>query len=245
MKRIALALLLTSVAFAQAKPEFDVATVKLIEPGTGTSESYMPTLDVPPGGTLRIVNRRLDEIIMLAFNISPRQISGPRWLIEPTTDPSVITRYEISAKIPDGAKPADIAVMLQRLLEDRFKLQVHREQQAIQIYSLEVAKGGAKLNASVPNANRSPGCARAISGDVGAAADCYNVTTEQFAMQLASLAPAYFREGPVVDKTGLKGAYDLRLEWMMQQQLDAGMTGPTMFAAVEKLGLTLEKKKEN
>jgi uncharacterized protein (TIGR03435 family) len=31
---------------------------------------------------------------------------------------------------------------------------------------------------------------------------------------------------------------------MMQQQLDAGLSGPTMYAAVEKLGLTLEKKRD-
>lgn len=31
---------------------------------------------------------------------------------------------------------------------------------------------------------------------------------------------------------------------MMQQQLDAGMSGPTIFAAVEKLGLNLEKKRD-
>ncbi len=244
MRLISTALLISSVVFAQARPEFDVASVRLLDPATAGNESYLPTLDVPPGGTLRISNRRMDEIIMLAYNVSVRQLSGPRWLIEPTTDPTLVNHYEVIAKVPDGAKKEDIALMLQKLLEDRFKLQVHREARAIQIYSLEVAKGGAKLNASVPNANRAPGCARAVSGQTGAAADCYNVTAEQFAMQLASLAPAYFREGPVVDKTGLTGAYDLRLEWMMQQQLDAGMTGPTMFAAVEKLGLTLEKKKD-
>ncbi|MCU1336058.1 MAG: hypothetical protein JWO19_1639 [Bryobacterales bacterium] len=82
------------------------------------------------------------------------------------------------------------------------------------------------------------------SGDIGAAADCYNVTTAQLAQQLQTLAPAYFRDGPIVDRTGLTGTYDLRLEWMMQQQLEAGMSGPTMFAAVEKLGLNLEKTRE-
>jgi uncharacterized protein (TIGR03435 family) len=204
----------------------------------------MPTLDIAPGGTLRISNRRLDEIIMVAYNIGVNQLSGPRWLTEPTTDPSVVTRFEIVAKIPGDAKKEQVPLMLQKLLEDRFKLQVHRESRPTQTYVLGIGKGGSKLETSVPNTSRKPGCARVIAGDVGAAADCYSVTTAQLAQQLQSLAPAYFREGPIVDRTGLAGTYDLRLEWMMLQQLDAGMSGPTMYAAVEKLGLTLEKKKD-
>jgi uncharacterized protein (TIGR03435 family) len=205
----------------------------------------MPTLDIPPGGMLRISNRRLDEIIMLAYNIGVKQLVGPRWLTEPTTDPTVITRFEIVAKIPDDAKKEQIPLMLQSLLEDRFKLQVHRESRPTQVYVLGLAKSGSKLETSVPNQNRTPGCARVIIGaaEIGAAADCYNVTSTQLAQQLQSLAPGYFREGPIVDRTGLTGTYDLHLEWMLQAQLDAGLSGPTIFAAVEKLGLNLEKKR--
>jgi uncharacterized protein (TIGR03435 family) len=188
----------------------------------------------------------LDEIIMLAYNIGVKQLSGPRWLTEPTTDPSAVTRFEILARVPDDAKRDQIPLMLQSLLEDRFKLQVHRESRGTQVYVLGMGKGGSKLEAAVPNQNRPPGCARVITGgtDIGAAADCYNLTTTQLAQQLQSLAPGYFREGPIVDRTGLTGTYDLHLEWMLQQQLDAGLSGPTIFAAVEKLGLTLEKRRD-
>lgn len=134
--------------------------------------------------------------------------------------------------------------MLQKLLEDRFRLQLHHETRTMQTYVLGVGKGGPKLDTSAPNNSRKPGCASVISGEVGAAADCYNVTAAQLAQQLQSLAPGYFRDGPIVDHTGLTGTYDLRLDWMMQQQLDAGMSGPTIFAAVEKLGLNLEKKRD-
>ncbi len=232
-----------ALAPAQVRPEFEVASVRIVPPGNN-SESYMPTLDVAPGGTLHISNRRLDEIIMMAYNVGVKQLVGPRWLTEPTTDPSIVTRYEILAKVPGDAKKDQVPRMLQKLLEDRFKLQVHRESRATQVYVLGVGKGGPKLETSVPNGSRKPGCARAINGDVGAAADCYNITAAQLAQQLQTLAPAYFRDGPIVDRTGLTGTYDLRLEWMMQQQLDAGMSGPTMFAAVEKLGLNLEKKRD-
>jgi uncharacterized protein (TIGR03435 family) len=233
-----------TLAAAQVRPEFEVASVKIVPPSNNT-ESYMPTLDIAPGGTLRISNRRLDEIIMAAYNIGVNQLSGPRWLTEPTTDPSAVTRYEIVAKVSADAKKEQVPLMLQKLLEDRFKLQVHRESRPTQVYVLGLGKAGSKLETSVPNAGRRPGCARIVSGEVGAAADCYNITTAQLAQQLQTLAPAYFREGPIVDRTGLTGAYDLRLEWMMLQQLDAGMSGPTMFNAVEKLGLNLEKKRES
>jgi uncharacterized protein (TIGR03435 family) len=67
----------------------------------------------------------------------------------------------------------------------------------------------------------------------------------QFAQQLPALAPAYFREGPVVDHTGLTGAYDVRLEWRTLAEIQAGTDGRTMYEAVKRLGLNLEKKREN
>lgn len=236
----------SALIFAQSRPEFEVASVRIVPLDANAAESYMPTLDLAPGATLRIFNRRLDEIIMLAYNVGGKQLAGPRWLTELTTDASAVTRYEIMAKIPAGATRDQIPLMLQRLLEDRFRLQVHRESRPTQVYVLGVGKNGPKLETSV-GTGKGTGCARAIGGGAqgGVVAECHNVTTAQLAQQLQTLSPAYFRDGPIVDRTGLTGSYDLQLEWMMQQQLDAGMTGPTMYNAVEKLGLTLEKKRES
>src|SRR6478672_9257052 len=169
-------LTLATATYAQnaTGPEFEVASVRRSDP-ENLQISYMPTLDVRPGGTLRISNRRLDEIIMLAYGIGGNQLSGPRWLTELTTDPTQVTRFEIVAKVPEDATKDQVPLMLQKLLEDRFKLQVHRESRATQVYVLGVGKGGPKLETSVPNGSRKPGCARAINGDVGAAADCYNI----------------------------------------------------------------------
>jgi uncharacterized protein (TIGR03435 family) len=242
-------LTIATVASAQnaTRPEFEVASVRLSDPAN-LQISYMPTLDARPGSTLRISNRRLDEIIMLAYGIGGKQISGPRWLTELTSDPTQVTRFEIVAKVPENATKDQVPLMLQKLLEDRFKLQVHRESRPTQVYSLEVSANGHKLTATVPDGRRTPGCARAIGAggeDYSAAADCYNVTMTQLAQQLQALSPAYFREGPVVDRTGLTGAYDVRLEWRLLSEIEAGLTGPTMFAAVKKLGLDLERKREN
>src|SRR5215510_7931114 len=138
----------STYAQTASRPEFEVASVRRSDPGN-VQTSYMPTLDVRPGGTLRISNRRLDEIIMVAYGVGGRQLSGPRWLTELTTDPTQVTRFEIIAKVPDNATKDQVPLMLQKLLEDRFKLQVHRESRPTQIYSLEVSRGGHKLT---PNA---------------------------------------------------------------------------------------------
>src|SRR4029453_8433069 len=183
-----LVLTIATATYAQnaTRPEFEVASVRLSDP-ENLQTSYMPTLDVRPGGTLRISNRRLDEIIMVAYGVGGKQISGPRWLTELTSDPRQITRFEIIAKVPDNATKEQVPLMLQKLLEDRFKLKVHRESRPTEVYSLEVSRNGHKLSTSILDARRVPGCARAITGggeDYSAAADCYNVTMTQLAQQL-------------------------------------------------------------
>jgi uncharacterized protein (TIGR03435 family) len=75
-------------------------------------------------------------------------------------------------------------------------------------------------------------------------AECRNVTMAQLAQQIQALAPGYFPDGPVVDLTGLTGTYDLRLEWIRVQEASEGKSGATMFAAVQKFGLHLERRKE-
>src|SRR5262249_22028551 len=184
-----------TVSYAQreTRPEFEVASVRVSNP-ENLQISYMPTLDVRPGGAMRISNRRLDEIIMLAYGVGGKQLSGPRWLTELTTDPTQVTRFEIIAKVPEKASRDQVPLMLQNLLEDRFKLKVHRESRPTQVYSLEVSPNGHKLNTSVPDARRVPGCSRAIGSgeDYSAAAECYNMTMSQLAQQLPALAPADF-----------------------------------------------------
>jgi len=241
-------LAMATAAYAQnaSRPEFEAASVRLSDP-ENLQTSYMPTLDVRPGGTLRISNRRLDEIIMLAYRVGGKQLAGPRWLTELTSDPTQVNRFEIVAKVPENATKDQGPLMLQKLLEDRFMLQVHREARPTEVYSLEVSRNGHKLSKSVADSRRTLGCVRAIGAgeEYSAAADCYAITMTQLALQLAALAPAYFRDGPVVDHTGLTDAYDVRLEWRLLSEIEAGVPGPTMFTAVKKLGLDLEKKREN
>src|SRR5580700_8045761 len=56
------------------------------------------------------------------------------------------------------------------------------------------------------------------------------------AQAIQGLGPGYF-DKPVVDLTGLTGVYDFSVEWVMKAVLQNGGDGPSMFDAVEELGL--------
>jgi uncharacterized protein (TIGR03435 family) len=72
------------------------------------------------------------------------------------------------------------------------------------------------------------------------------MTSMDIAQQLQALAPGYFRDGPVVDLTGLKGVYDFKLEWITRAEANEGSDGPSMFDAVQQqLGLKLQSRKQS
>jgi uncharacterized protein (TIGR03435 family) len=61
------------------------------------------------------------------------------------TDWSGGERFDISAKLPEGASRDQVPAMLQNLLTARFKLATHREYREQPVYALVAAKGGPKL----------------------------------------------------------------------------------------------------
>jgi len=79
----------------------------------------------------------LKELISFAYNVRPYQISGPDWLVS--------DRFDIVAKMPEGATKDDVPAMLKALLEDRFKLAAHLETKEHPVLGLMVGKGGPKL----------------------------------------------------------------------------------------------------
>jgi len=82
----------------------------------------------------------LKDLIAIAYKVKPYQITGPAWL--PTE------RFDIEAKMPDGASKDDAPGMLVSLLEERFKLVAHRDNQEHPVLALMVGKDGPKLKES-------------------------------------------------------------------------------------------------
>ena len=220
----------SAFAAAQESPqsaprlEFEVASVKPSAPLTGGRVLVGGRSDP---GRATYNNMSLKNLIGLAYKVKPYQISGPGFL---DTD-----RFDITAKLPEGAGQDQVYLMLQSLLADRFKLTLHHETKELPLYELTVAKGGPKLKASVedPNAPKpgegpppalppigKDGFPKLPPGRRGALMAMrpggMHLTATVSSMEDLSNILGNNLGSPVIDKTGLTGTYDYSLEFALE-----------------------------
>jgi len=156
-------------------------------------------------------------------------------------------RFDVIAKAPTSTSSENVRLMLQALLADRFKLVVHQDTRPKPAFVLTTAgPGKAKGELKLKEADGSGRCPDLPSslgpgGDIGVS--CRAVTMEEFAVSLHRLAGGYLTT-PVVDQTGLKGTWDIDLNWTAKNFLQqAGSGGISLFDALDKqLGLKLEPR---
>jgi uncharacterized protein (TIGR03435 family) len=188
----------------------------------------------------------LEALIASAYGLTPRAISGG----EAWTDSD---RYDITALTPGDVQPNldEQRSMLRKLLADRFQLIFHRESRELPVYAITVVKSGPKLKPSTSE----PGTpAKLIStmfseekGGVHTLLPARNANMAQF----AAMMQQDIVDRPVVDSTGLSGAYDFDLEWTPDESQFGGKlprsvesTKPSLFTAMqEQLGLRMEPTK--
>ena len=226
-------------------PEFEVASVRPSNPDQGFVNAVTPSLRVDPGRNLTFVQITLRDLIMLVYSVGAPQIQGPSFLNG--TPENVADRFDIVARVPEGATRDQVPLMLRALLAERFHLRLHRESKSMQIYALEQGKGPLKMKESQEGTTGAARCVRSFGRREGAtlAAECTHMTSADIAQQVMALAPGYFRDAPVVDLTGLGGIYDFKLEWVTAIEVNAGSPGPTMLNAVEQqLGLKIERRRQ-
>lgn len=213
---------------ADAKPGFEVATIRPSEPGASGTDIDMV------GRRFVLKNYPLRDMVAFAYGLHRDQVlNGPDWMKD---------RFDVNG-IPDvegDPSVKQMQIMVQKLLVDRFGLKFHREQKELPMYAITVAKTGVKMpvskkpEAEGPDFNVNGGAHRRVL-------NCTNTTMDEFALGLQS----FFLEKPVVDQTGLKGRYDFTLTW----NPDLGDDGeaadvPSIYTAFpEQLGLRIEAKK--
>jgi len=84
----------------------------------------------------------LNDMICAAYKIKAYQISGPDWI---TSAGLSSQRFDVLAKMPEGATKEQVPEMLQALLAERFKLAIRHDTKERSVYALVVGKGGSKM----------------------------------------------------------------------------------------------------
>lgn len=209
---------------AQSQPArrvFEAVTIKPNDLGGGHSNSRSSNGRLEASMTVK-------SLIEMAFQIKSFQVSGgPGWLDE--------HNYTIVATTGDATplKTEVLAKYLQSLLTDRFHLAYHRETKELPVYDLLAAKNGPRLT---PAATTNEGTSS--QGRNGA----FHMTGTDLTMAGFSSFLAGHLDRPVIDRTGIQGRYDVKLEWSAPEVADA--TLPSLFTALqEQLGLRLEAGK--
>lgn len=176
-----------------------------------------------------VTNQPLDILVREAYHVQPYQIVGaPTWF---STD-----RFDITATAAGDPSREQMMGMLRALLEDRFHVKVHRETREGKVYALVVAKSGSKLKE--PVSSDPPGI-RVHRLDPPERTSLTYVWVGS-RVPVASLVERLSAnlEAAVLDRTGIAGDHDFRLEFAPD---DPAATGPSIFAATqEQLGLKLD-----
>jgi uncharacterized protein (TIGR03435 family) len=94
-------------------------------------------------GRVDIGSLSLADLIRIAYKVKPYQVNGPDWMGQ--------QRFDIQAKMPEGATKEQVPEMLQALLAERFKLTFHRGAKEHSVYALVVGKTGIKMKEAEPD----------------------------------------------------------------------------------------------
>jgi len=225
-----------------ANPAFEVATIKPSDPARPGK------IFTVRGQEVVTINTTLSDLIKMAYDVHPRQITGgPAWYES--------DKYDINGKpdVPGQPNVAQIKVMLQKMLADRFQLKFHREKKELSVYAIGIGKSGPKISKSESDPNSLPG----LFFGRGAPGMSFNVRNATLA-EVATVLQGSLLDKPVVDQSGLSGKYDFTLKFTPDGGQMAGFGGgpptppaaetpdapPDIFAAFQQqLGLKLDSTK--
>jgi uncharacterized protein (TIGR03435 family) len=233
-------------ATSQNFPAFEVATIK---PSAPTTTGRTSRVDA---GQVDLHGFTLRELIKYAWGLQDLDVIDNDDLLAATPKSANAQRYDILAKI-SGAGPdiQTVLVMLRSLIADRFSLITHYEDRPVDVYAMTTAKP--RLSKPADPTRRSS-CRLPPVVIVSAAAPifsvtCRNTTMAQLAPQLQGMGGLYVTH-PVIDATGLKGAFDFTMSWSPPHLVKTPDSDPnpavTLVEALEKqTGLKLKLRKHS
>lgn len=255
---------------------FEAASIKPSAPG-GRRGMFM----LSPGGRVRTEGMTTKVLIEMAYDLKDAQLEGgPSWIdserynIEAKPDDSVAATLD---KLPPDQRKQELGEMLRSLLRDRFKLVLGHDTKELPVYLLVAAKNGPKLKPSdskLPGHTPPPelpppatpmrhtGEQPRIGGE-GLMMSPGHIQSTGAEMSMVVNALSMITHRVVINKTGLKGAYDFTLNWTPDEtQFRAAdpegpggpegpgappppdTNGPDLFTAIqEQLGLKLVAQK--
>ena len=204
---------------------FEVASIK---PGDPSGRMSGPPAPFSPV-RFSVESTTLVGLAMRAFEIKqPSQIEYQPWMTS--------GHFNVVATIPNGATAADLPIMIQHLLEDRFGLVFHRETRRIAGYELVAAKSGPKLSkaSAPPSGEPARKC-----GDIEMKNGVPQLGKDAGSFQLLTLTAAIWRGrnktmkdladdlannlgAPVIDATGMEGQYDYTLTFTPEARPASG-----------------------
>ena len=252
MTQPAILLLLALCVWAQ-KPSFEVASIKPSLSGTEGGSLG------PRGNELWATNMPLENLLMYAYSppgaplLREQVIGAPEWA---RTD-----RFDIQAKTSGSERTpaAQMRIMMQSLLEDRFQLKAHRETRELPVYNLVRFKSGPKpsvdqtppdpkqafiqfASAAAPVEALPRGAMRIASSSSSTTLTGTAISISQIVMLLQGKSDRI-----ISDKSGFTGLLDVHLEFSPNLPPAPGdadtPTAPSIFTAIQEIGLKLDSAK--
>src|SRR5688572_12207333 len=244
---------------------FEVASVKRSPPDAEKNlNGFTSTISgAMPGGRWRAQNVRLPLLIQFIYGILPEQlVGGPAWM--------TVDRFTIEAKAAGEPSRVQSVQMVKQLLAERFKLRVHTEQRPLDAFVLVIARADGKLGPGLRPSRRG-GCeadaARGVPPNPtppGQRPNCGFQSTVKAGVtqlrisgfpvsRLLTATNAGFVVGrPMLDRTGLRGPYDIDLDYVPAGDPQSPSPDPNLpnvgssleTAVREQLGLKFERRKE-
>jgi len=204
-------------------PQFEAASIHRIDPKKMSGPSGCLTTP----GLMRCTYVTLKRCIVGAYAVLPDQVlGGPDWID--------IDRFQITGRSTQPVGDKGLMAMLQTLLADRFKLVLHRELRMGDTMVLEVAKKGPKLEPA---------------GNVGHSGKNMHDHLEATKLTMGELSEILSRNLslPVVDRTGLTGAFNFTVRWnpdeadaLPRDEAVATLRSEVAAQIAKQLGLTLK-----